>query len=338
MKTLTWTARETMALEDHPMPTVPPGWILLQVASVGICGSELAGYLGHNELRQPPLVMGHEFAGTVAQLGEGVTHLHLGDPVTANPLISCGHCAFCRRGNRQQCPSRKIIGIDFPGAFAEWVAVPAAQCYPVKNLIDGALVEPLACAVRAVGLARIELGDVVLVVGAGIIGLMAATLANRAGARQVVMVDPNPARRTLAAAWGAADQVPALDDVSPIIDPDGVDRVIDAVGYASTRRQGLHLLRRGGRAVWIGLHESETALDGNAMVRNEWEVAGSFCYTDDEFRRAVDWVNAGLILPSPRDWLDVRPLEQGQAAFRELTRSDARYAKIVLTPREVQRA
>ncbi|PSR20211.1 MAG: galactitol-1-phosphate 5-dehydrogenase [Sulfobacillus acidophilus] len=330
MKTLTWTAPDVMTMQEAPEPELQPGWVLLRVEGAAICGSDIAGYLGHNELRHPPLVMGHEFSGTVARLGPGVEGISVGDLVTANPLVSCGQCRHCRQGNRQRCVSRRIIGIDFPGAFAEWVAVPARQCYTIRDRVDGAMVEPYACALRAVGLAGVEIGDEAMVIGAGIIGLMAVRLLRTAGASRVIVVDPNHHRLEQAQAWGATEIVPP-DAVAPLGIHQALDRVIDAVGFADTRSLSAQALRRGGCAVWIGLHENESRIAGNAIVRDEVDIRGSFCYTDDEFRRAVDLVNAGQAFPANRDWLDIRPMQTGDVAFAEQASPTARFAKIVLT-------
>lgn len=315
-----------MTLVEAPRPKPQPGWVVLRVGAVGICGSELGGYLGHNELRKPPLIMGHEFSGVVEEIGEGVDGVEPGRLVTANPLVSCGACRHCRSGNRQLCPARKIVGIDYPGAFAQWVAVPARNLHPVPDPVTGALVEPFACALRAVHLADIEVGDEALVIGAGIIGLMTARALRLAGARRVIVADPNARRRATATAWGATALADAVAEVSS-----GLDVVIDAVGFGATRRDALDVLRRGGRLVWVGLHENDTTLPGNGMVRDEITVRGSFCYRDEEFSRAVDLITDGSALPEGRDWLDVRPLAQGGAAFQEQAEGPAPFAKIVLT-------
>jgi threonine dehydrogenase-like Zn-dependent dehydrogenase len=325
MKTLTWTGPRTMTLEDAPRPEIPEGWVLLRVKAAGICGSEIAGYLGHNELRVPPLVMGHEFSAVVEALGIGASGISLGTLVTVNPLVSCGRCRHCRQGERQRCADRQIIGINFPGAYAEWVVAPASQCYPVRDPLLGAMVEPLACALRAVHQARVSIGDRTLVVGAGIIGLMTARLLAMAGAAEIVVADPNPARRAAASAFGASN---VLADFGGLED---FDVVVDAVGLDVTRRETLKTLSRGGRAVWIGLHQNDTTVPGNALVRNETIVSGSFCYRDEEFSRAVALMNAGQGLPTERNWLDVRPLAVGNAAFAEQATPDAPYAKILLT-------
>lgn len=330
MKTLTWTAKETMSLLQAPSPKPEAFWVALRVEGVGICGSELSGYLGHNELRKPPLVMGHEFAGTVEEMGPGVTHLQVGDKVTANPLVSCGTCRHCVRGDRQLCAKRRIIGIDFPGAFAERVLVPANQCYAVNRAVDGALVEPLACAIRAVGQSGVRIGDKALVIGCGIIGLMSIRLLRLSGAKEVAVVDPNRERLQVAELWGADIMAPDLSTLLKDRGRESFDCVVDAVGFAKTRLESLDALVRGGTAVWIGLHEAKTQVDGNQVVRSEIHIRGSFCYRDDEFMRAVDLMNSGTLMPADRHWLDVRPLENGDQAFRELVNGSP-FAKIVLT-------
>src|SRR3954453_10983311 len=127
MQALVWTGPRQMAVQDLATPTAQPGEVLLAVDAVGICGSELSGYLGHNSLRVPPLVMGHEFAGTVTATGGHVINLRAGDQVVVNPLIACGECALCRLGLENLCSKRQIIGIHRPGAFAEFVVAPAAN-------------------------------------------------------------------------------------------------------------------------------------------------------------------------------------------------------------------
>src|SRR5262249_54480951 len=134
MKAVVWLGPRRMELQSVPEPTPRPGEAILRVDAVGICGSELSGYLGQNSLRVPPLVMGHEFAGTVGAIGADLVSLRIGDRVTVNPLIGCGECALCRLGLENLCPKRQIIGIHRPGAFAEQVAVPATCC---TRLPDG---------------------------------------------------------------------------------------------------------------------------------------------------------------------------------------------------------
>jgi L-iditol 2-dehydrogenase len=338
MRALVWLGPRQMELVEVPRPAPGYGEVLLRVQAVGICGSELSGFLGHNSLRHPPLVMGHEFSGQVVECGKGV-NLIPGARVGVNPLVTCGHCAMCRRGLDNLCLSRSLVGAHRPGAFAEFVAVPARNCHALPDGIDyvgASLLEPLACSLRTVELAALEPMERVVVLGAGAIGLLALCCARRAGAAAVAVVDTNPHRLALASAWGA-DRVIDAREEDPLValaefsGGDGVDVAIDAVGMTVTRRQAVRALRRGGRAVMIGLHEAESALEINEIVRNETTVLGSFGYTSLTFERALAMVVRGDVLPEP-NWLEVRDLSTGPASFAELIDTPVSVAKIVLRP------
>ena len=334
MHALWWTGVREMEWGQASEPEPSDGEVLVRSAAAGICGSEVSAYLGHNELRTPPLIMGHEFT---ARLQQDIPERGLseGDLITTNPLVTCGKCLDCQAGERQYCHVRKIIGVDFPGAFGSVLAVPRAQCYRVHDPVAGALVEPLACAVRATHKAGIELGDSVVVIGAGLIGLMSAYVARLRGARRILLVESNPARLQHGSVWGADHLILAHQDPAVVVDKvrgivaRGADRVIDAVGYSSTRSAAMVMVRRGGRIVFLGLHENETVLNGNGIVRDEVEVAGSFCYNDREFAASVSLIN-DRELDLGGGWLDVRPALQGPQAFAEQTKGSAPFAKIVL--------
>lgn len=337
MRSLVWTAPSRMEIEERPRPAVRPGWVLLEVEDSGICGSEIGAFLGLNELRRPPLVMGHEFSGRVVELGPEVAKEWEGELVTVNPLLSCGECRQCRLGMRQLCYSRKIVGIDMPGSYAEFVAVPASSLYRVKDAVAGALVEPLACGVRAAALSGTKVGDSVMVIGAGTIGLMTARVLKAMGAESVTVTDTNPARLKWASAWGAGAILnPKTDDISAFVKKstagEGLSAVVDAVGSVETRSQAVASIRRGGRAVFVGLHEGSATLPGNEIVRFEKQVIGSFSYSDDDFKRAVDMANGGF-LDTSGGWLDIRDLDTGQASFLEQTTPSAPFSKILLTSR-----
>jgi L-iditol 2-dehydrogenase len=327
-----------MELQEIPRPVPGPGTVVLQVEAVGICGSELSGYLGQNSLRHPPLVMGHEFAGRVAEVGIGV-HLAEGTRVLVNPLVACGECSMCRRGRENLCLRRQLIGAHRPGAFAEYVAVPAGNCLPLPDGLDpvaGSLAEPLACSLRAVTLAALEPMDTVAVMGAGAIGLLALRAAIICGAGLTAVVDTNPHRLALARAWGASrtinpreeDPLAALRDLTGGA---GADAVIDAVGLDATRIQAVRAVRPGGRTVMIGLHAAESALPINDMIRSEISLTGTFAYTGRDFARALAMLARGDVRPDPA-WLDERELAAGQASFDELIDTPSPFAKIVLKP------
>lgn len=326
-------------MTEEPTPRPAPGELLLEVAAVGICGSELSGYLGHNSLRVPPLVMGHEFSATVVEVGPDVSGFAVGDRVTANPMIPDRSCVMCRAGFENLCLNRTLIGAHRPGAFAEYVTAPAIACYRLPDAIDdvtGSLVEPAACGLRAVELAQVRPGDTVAILGAGPIGLLSLRVAKAAGASRVIISDLAEHRLELATAWGATHAVnPAHTDVAALAreltDGLGCDSAIDAVGLPVTRQAALQAVRPGGRVIFIGLHEDATTLPGNHIVRAEIEVKGAFCYTQANFAASIRLLADGF-LPDHAGWVDLRGLEDADRSFGQLIDDPSSAIKIVLQP------
>jgi 2-desacetyl-2-hydroxyethyl bacteriochlorophyllide A dehydrogenase len=339
MRAAMWVGPRKIEMTEEPTPRPAPGELLLQVAAVGICGSELSGYLGHNSLRVPPLVMGHEFSATVVEVGDGVTDFAVGDRVTANPMIPDRSCVMCRAGFENLCLNRTLIGAHRPGAFAEYVTAPTVACYRLPDAIDdvtGSLVEPTACALRAVELARVRPGETVAILGAGPIGLLSLRVAKAAGASQVIISDLADHRLEIAKAWGATHAVnPAQSDVAALArkltDGLGCDAVIDAVGLPVTRKAAVQAVRPGGRVIFIGLHEDETSLPGNHIVRSEIEVKGAFCYTQANFAASIRLL-ADDFLPDNASWVDLRGLEDADRSFGQLIDDPSSAIKIVLRP------
>ena len=341
MQALVWLGPRDMVQRAEPIPTPAEGDVLISVGAVGICGSELSGFLGHNSLRVPPLIMGHEGAGQVVHAtggtfatGEAAT---VGARVTFNPLVVCGSCDRCSSGHSNLCRQRQLVGAHRPGAFAQYVAVPARQCYLLPDhlsLVAGSMAEPLACSIRAVALSGVKPQERLLILGAGPIGLFALAAARVQGVEQILVSDVAPQRLEIARRWGASDVINAREqDVVAFVQeryPGGVDRVIDAVGATPVRTQAIRAVVPGGRVVFIGLHDEESALPANYIIRQEITVVGSFAYTDDDFARAMDLLVRGVVQPNV-DWLEERPLRDGPAAFAELVDGNARAAKIVLT-------
>ena len=345
MHALVWTGPRRMELQDLPEPEAGAGEVLLRVATAGICGSDLSGYIGQNSLRVPPLVMGHEFSGVVEAVGPGEPRLasgelaETGQRVVANPLISCGACDLCRAGRANLCRRRQIVGIHRPGGLADLVAVPAGQCHAVPaslSDLDAALTEPLACGIRGVNQARIAPGDALLILGAGSIGLLCLVAARATGAGTITITDMSAERLEVAAALGAtatirADQADVLAEVQRLTDGDGVAAAIDAVGLPATRRQAVRAVRPGGRAVFMGLHHETSELEANYVVRQEVEVAGAFAYLPDEFGRALALLAAGALSGSST-WVTERNLAEGAQIFADLTGGHTNYVKVALRP------
>jgi L-iditol 2-dehydrogenase len=231
------------------------------------------------------------------------------------------------------------VGAHRPGAFAEFVAVPAASCLPLPaglSLVGGSLAEPLACGVRAARVGGVAAGTTVAVFGAGPIGLMCISASRRVGGEVRLAVDLNAGRLASATHWGAlatcnareADPVEAARRASGGL---GVDVAIDAVGSSATRRAAIEAVRPGGAVVFLGLHEAESAVQANYIVRSEVRITGSFAYTMADFAEAVAMLARGEVRATP-DWLEERPLEACSASFAQLIDAPPAIAKIVLRP------
>ncbi|TNJ64589.1 galactitol-1-phosphate 5-dehydrogenase [Paenibacillus hemerocallicola] len=358
MKALVWTGVETMEVRETERPACGPDEILIRVEAVGICGSEIEGYLGHNSLRVPPLVMGHEFCGTVVDAGEGLPvaagdangaregrsasaygSISIGQKVVVNPLLACGECPSCRRGLPQLCAKRALVGVHRPGAFGELVSVPRSAVVPVPADISpfrAALSEPLACSLRATrrALERHPFAGV-LVFGAGGIGLLCAMTAKLLGASRVMIADTNAKRLEMAASLDIGETVnPREEDlgerVRAAFGEGGLDAVMDAAGFQPTREAAIRLVRPGGTFMNIGLGIDDTVLPINHLIRGEIDILGSFCYSRQDFHDAVRLLSEGRI--TEEGWTEVRPLAAGGDAFAELVAGRVHVGKIFLQP------
>ncbi|BBH24597.1 galactitol-1-phosphate 5-dehydrogenase [Paenibacillus baekrokdamisoli] len=339
MKALVWSAAERMDWEERERPVPQDNEVLVRIEVVGICGSEIEGYLGHNSLRKPPLIMGHEFCGVVEQVGNQENGALIGKKIVVNPLLFCGNCGQCLKGLTQLCESRKIIGIHQPGAFAEWAIVPVEAVIEVPESMSSfraALAEPLACSLRATrrAMERHPFSNVV-VFGAGGIGLLCAMTASLLGASKVMIVDTNQARLTMSRSVGIEETANAREDkleerAEQVFGSKGIDVVIDAAGFQPTREAAIKLLNPGGTFMNIGLGIDETVLPINHVIRNEIEILGSFCYTRQDFQDAVDLLIAGKITET--GWTEIRPLSEGFQAFAQLVDGKVTSGKILLKP------
>lgn len=339
MKALVWNGPRSLAVQDLSKPPIAPGEALIEVVLASVCGSDILGYLGQNRLRRSPLIMGHEFCGRVVGTAADVTGLRVGSRVAVNPLLSDGTCAYCRAGRENLCTSRAVLGAHRPGAFAEFVSTPATACYQLADDVDdthGALVEPLACAVRAVDLAGIGPGHQVLILGAGPIGLLTIAVARRAGAEAIMVSETKPFRRGLARRFGATEAADPLacdivDWVRNRTDGLGCNEVIDAVGLSVTRDQAVRAVRAGGHVVLVGLHDDNSVLSGRQIVTQEATISGSFAYTRANFAAALALVTDDF-LSTDGSWLVTRPLAEGPAIFDQLANGSLDAGKVLLRP------
>ncbi|MBN1875312.1 MAG: alcohol dehydrogenase catalytic domain-containing protein [Anaerolineae bacterium] len=337
MHALVWTAPRAMEMQTLPIPVLEPDEVLIKVAYAGICGSELSGYLGHNALRVPPLVMGHEFSGEIVALGKDVTTLTEGQNATVFPFTACGVCAYCVQGMPQLCVSRKLLGAHRPGAFAEYVAVPAVQVFPLPSEMSlrlGALTEPVACGVRVGEWVGAVAGEVALIIGAGPIGLLSLLALKIYGAKRIFIADLDPARLEIGAALGGEVLDPRAVDVIQVVREAtgglGSAVSVDAVGAAMTRRQCISATRALGRVVLSGLHEETSAMPVADVIRRELTLQGSFSYSPANFSEAIKWLQEGRVPLDP--WLVEAPLLEGGLWFDRLIEGPGGVAKVLLIP------
>ncbi|MEO1330731.1 MAG: alcohol dehydrogenase catalytic domain-containing protein [Pseudomonadota bacterium] len=333
MKALVYTGPEALAFRDVPDPE-PRGDALIRVAHVGICGSDMHAFLGHDERRPAPLILGHEAAGeiVVASTAGGPA---LGARVAVNPLVTCGQCEDCRAGRENLCASRQIISMPpREGAFAELVAMPPGNLVEIPDGVPtekAALAEPLACGWHAVRLARRALNRPLeearcLVIGGGAIGLGAALTLRAAGAREITLAEPNPARRAIVA---REDGVRAIDPGAGE-GPKGVDLVIDGVGFDATRAAASAAVRPGGVVMHIGLGSASGGLDIRRLTLQEITFIGTYTYSAQDYRDTAAAIFDGRF--GALDWLEVRPLAEGARAFDDIKAGRSAAPKIILEP------
>lgn len=330
MKALVYSGPETLTFQDVPDPKPVEGEALIRVDSVGICGSDMHAFLGHDERRPAPLILGHEVCGTV------LSGASPGQRVTVNPLVTCGVCKACTSGRDNLCPDRQIISMQpREGGFAALLSMPERNLVAVPDGISAdqaALAEPIACGWHAVRLGEAILastaGARALVMGGGPIGLGAALSLTAQGFDDVLIIEPNAKRRAF------LEQQCDQTCIAP--DALGADQqfelVIDGVGIAASRAQASAHTAPGGVIVHIGLGSSEGGLDVRRMTLQEITFLGTYTYTAQDFRDTAAAMFAGQL--GPLNWTQARPLSDGQAAFEAIRAGEIARPKIVLKPND----
>lgn len=324
MKALVYDGVETLGYRDVPDPVPRSGEHLIKVAAVGICGSDMHAYLGHDERRPAPLILGHEAAGTI--VGGPMD----GTRVTVNPLVSNPDSPASRAGRENLCPDRQIISMQpREGAFAEYIAMPERNLVEVPPdfpLDKAALAEPLAVSWHTVRLALEALHPSMerraLVLGGGAIGLAAALALKAMGVADVTIAEPNDARRDMLIDNCGQNAVANVADSYPLI--------IDAVGYAATRATASERVLPGGVIAHVGLGQDDGGVDVRRYTLQEVTFIGTYTYTAQDFRDTAAAIFDGRL--GPLDWTEHRPLAEGAAAFRDLRAGAVASPKIVLAP------
>ena len=324
MKALVYMGTQSLAYEDIMDPTLEFGEVLIRVDNVGICGSDMHAYLGHDDRRPAPLILGHEAAGTI------VGGARDGERVTVNPLVTCGACPACLSGRANLCPTRQIISMPpGEGAFAQYIKMPETNLVTVPDgvpLVKAALVEPIAVGWHAVrlGVAALDSSEErrALVIGGGAIGVAAALSFTAMGFEDVVIVDRNDVRRDYLEATCGMQVAKGAGGQFPI--------VVDAVGYAATRAAASASAKPGGVILHIGLGEDAGGLDVRRITLQEITFIGTYTYTAQDFRDTAAAMFDGRL--GALDWVECRPLSEGAAAFEDIRSGRVAAPKIILKP------
>jgi L-iditol 2-dehydrogenase len=341
MKALTLTEYKHFVYGDAPEPRIADHEVLVRVRACGICGSDVHGMDGSTGRRVPPIIMGHEAAGVIAEVGKEVESWKKGDRVTFDSTISCGACWFCRRGLINLCDHRRVLGVSCDeyrqhGAFAEYVALPARILYRLPDNVtfeQAAMVEPVSVAVHAVERTPISLGDTAVVMGVGMIGLFVVQALRIAGCGQIIAVDLEADKLKLAQKLGAdiglkADACNVVEEVKNHTEGRGADIAVEAIGLSPTINTAVNSLRKGGSLTLVGNIRPTVEIPLQAVVTRQLTLAGS-CANNGEYPACLDLmarkaINTDVLISA------TPPLAEGAAWFDRLYDREPGLLKVIL--------
>jgi L-iditol 2-dehydrogenase len=343
MQALVLTEYGHLEILERPTPQPGPGEVLIHVAACGICGSDVHGYDGSSGRRIPPIVMGHEAAGTVVSCGPGVRRFNPGDRVTFDSTLCCGECTFCARGQINLCDRREVVGVSCgeyrrDGAFAEYIAVPERIVYPIPESLsfaEAAMLEPVSVALHAVAVSKLHGDETALVVGSGMIGLLTLQAALAAGCSRVFIADIDATRLELARSMGATEVIPysgaaLVRECLRLTQGLGVDIAFEAVGRDETVNVAIDCTRKGGTITLIGNVTPEVRLPLQKVVSRELRLQGTAA-SAGEYPQAIELASSGRIQVKPLI-TEVTGLDQGPRWFDRLHAREPNLMKIVLVP------
>ncbi len=343
MKALVLKEYRRFAVEDFPQPSVQPDEVLVRVRACGICGSDVHGMDGSSGRRIPPIVMGHEAAGEIAQVGEKVSKWKIGDRVTFDSTIYCGECWYCRSGKINLCENRRVLGVSCGeyrrhGAFAEYVAVPQRILYRLPdnlNFEQAAMVEAVSVAVHAVKRTPLSENASVAVIGTGMIGLLVVQALRVAGCKQIIAIDLEENKLQLAKKLGAthaikADEPDLWEKIVALTDGRGADAAFEVVGLPQTVKTAIESVRKGGTVTLVGNLKPQVDLPLQAVVTRELTLIGT-CASAGEYPACLDLIASGKI--NVTEFISATPpLEEGAKWFERLYAGEKGLMKVLLKP------
>jgi len=343
MKALTLTEYGKLVFGNAPDPRIEDNEVLVEVKACGICGSDVHGMDGSTGRRIPPVIMGHEAAGVISKVGGRVTAWKPGDRVTFDSTISCGECWRCRRGEINLCERRRVLGVSCAdyrrhGAFAELVAIPQHILYRIPAEVafhQAAMTEPLSVAFHAVRLARPEVGDVAVVVGAGMIGLLLIQVLRASGCSSVIAMDIDPEKLKRAGQLGAdlcldSRHKESFGRVLERTEGRGADIAFEAVGITAAVGAAVDSVRMGGTVVLVGNLSPKIDMALQSVVTRQVSLLGS-CASQGEYPACLDLIARGRV--NLQSFISAQaPLSEGASWFDKLYRQEPGLMKVILEP------
>jgi 2-desacetyl-2-hydroxyethyl bacteriochlorophyllide A dehydrogenase len=319
-------------VENVPAPEIGPKDVLIEVGACGICGTDIHIIDGEFPPTRYPIVIGHEFGGTVVEVGDKVVGVKAGDRVGVDPTLNCGECFFCQRGQGNLCERWNAVGVGaHPGGFAEMVAVPERCVYPLRDSMDfkaAALIEPVSCVVHGFHLLQPRVGDTYLIYGAGPMGLQNAQVARFNGASVVAIIDINPRRLEIARSFGFDVLGTSLDEVRHVA-PRGFDNVIEATGKTKVAEMAIDAVIRRGKLLIFGVCPpgEKAAYDAFKIYNQEISIIGSMAVLNS-YGPAIDVIAAGAV-DTDKMVTHTFPIDRFDEAIQVVRRSEGLKVQIV---------
>jgi len=343
MKALVLKEYRQFALEDFPVPAIQADEVLVRVRACGICGSDVHGMDGSSGRRIPPIVMGHEAAGVIAEIGGEVTSWKKGDRVTFDSTVSCGACWYCRRGEINLCDNRRVLGVSCGeyrrhGAFAEFVAVPQRILYRLPDNLSfeqAAMVEAVSVAVHAVERTPLTLNSSVAVIGTGMIGLLVVQVLRARGCGKIIAIDLDEGKLQLAKRFGATDTILSSaadlqEKIRTLTSGRGADAAFEVVGLPATVKIAIDSVRKGGSVTLVGNLKPQVELPLQAVVTRELTLIGT-CASAGEYPACLDLIASGKV--NVTEFISATPpLAEGAQWFERLYSGEKGLMKVLLKP------
>ncbi len=341
MKAAVWYAAEDVRVEEVPEPTPAEGEVLIQVERTGICGTDLHEYLGGPLFALPGTILGHEYSGTVVEVGKGVDGFHAGDRVAGVGVTGCGVCYYCRHGLTGICDNPTFIGLRRPGALAPLASLPASALFVVPenlSLVEAALVEPLGVAFHGVRRGRVAPGETVYVAGAGPIGLGVIQAVRAAGASEIIVSEVSARRRQAAAELGATRVIDptvenAVEVTRSLTFGRGADVGFDTAGVQAAFDPAIAAIRKRGRFVVVAAWERPAAIEMSGPLLREIELLFTFCYeAEEEIPQLLKLIARGDIKAAPMITSEIGLGAIVSGGFEELRNHRDAQVKILVNP------